>query len=87
MRNLKVFMRPGHDSSDEYKFPVTANETFSEKKAIFYVVTIDGVQFPMNSDETIYLSPYISLYTGHKIDQHAFVEKYFVFLSHLTTIS
>lgn len=79
MRNFKAFMRPVHDSSDNYKFPVTVNETFSEKKAIFlfcyYWCPWSGPIRPLNSDETIYLSPYISLYAAHKIDQHAFVEK------------
>ncbi len=33
-------MKQTHDSCDDYKFPVTANETLSEMTAIFYVVTI-----------------------------------------------
>ncbi len=45
-------MKQSHDSSDDYKLPVTANETIS----YFYVVTVnahDQVQIPTNSDETI----------------------------------
>ncbi len=35
-------MKQSHDSSDDYKFPVTANKTLSENTAVFYVVTIDA---------------------------------------------
>ncbi len=35
MRNFQVFMKQFHDSSDDYKFPVAANETLSEKTAVF----------------------------------------------------
>ncbi len=50
-RELLVFMKQAHDSSDDYKFPVTANETLSEKSAIFMQLLL----IPTNSDETIYL--------------------------------
>ncbi len=35
IRNFKVFMKQSHDSSDDYKFPVTANEALSEETAVF----------------------------------------------------
>ncbi len=31
----EVFVEQSHDSSDDYEFPLTANETLSEKTAIF----------------------------------------------------
>ncbi len=34
-RNFKVFMKQSHDSSADFKIPVTANETLSEKTATF----------------------------------------------------
>ncbi len=34
-RNFKVVMKQSRDSSDDYKFPVTANETFREKTDVF----------------------------------------------------
>ncbi len=35
-------MKQSHDSSDNYKFPVTANETLSEKTAIFMMLLLKG---------------------------------------------
>ncbi len=35
VRNFEVFMKQSHDSSDDHKFPVTANETLREKTAVF----------------------------------------------------
>ncbi len=34
-RNFEVFLKQSHDSSDDSKFPVTANSTLSEKTDIF----------------------------------------------------
>ncbi len=51
-------MKQSHYSSDDYKFPVTANETLKEKTAIFmYVVAInacDRVRIPTNTDKMIF---------------------------------
>ncbi len=41
-KTLCVQTHDSHDSSDDYKFPVTANKILSEKTAIFYVVTISA---------------------------------------------
>lgn len=41
---IQVFMKRCHDSSGDYKFPVTANETLSKKRLLFFVVTINRVQ-------------------------------------------
>lgn len=35
MRNFEVFMKQSRDSPDDYKWPVTANKTISDKTAIF----------------------------------------------------
>ncbi len=51
-RNFKVFMKQSHDSSDDYEFPVTANET-QRKDCCLHVVTIDArdwVRIPANTD-------------------------------------
>ncbi len=34
-RNLSVFIKKSHESSSDFTFPVTANETLSEKTAVF----------------------------------------------------
>ncbi len=34
VNKVEVFMKQSHDSSDDHKFPVTANETLSEKTAV-----------------------------------------------------
>ncbi len=48
-------MKQSHDFSYDYKFPVTANETLSEKTAVVTINARDQVQIPANSDKTIYL--------------------------------
>ncbi len=50
-RNHKVFKKQSYDSSDNYKFPVTANETLSEKTTIN---AHDQVWGPADSDEMIF---------------------------------
>ncbi len=50
-------MKLSHDSSGDYKFPVTLNETLSEKNCCFYVVIInacDRVRIAVNSDKTFF---------------------------------
>ncbi len=38
MRNFSVFMKQSHDSSDDDKFLVPANETLSEKTAVLLLM-------------------------------------------------
>ncbi len=48
-------MKQPHDSSDDYKFPLTANETLSEKTAVFMellLMPVIGSKFP--GTQTIY---------------------------------
>ncbi len=35
LRNFEVCMKQSHDSSDEFKFPVTVNEPLSEQTDVF----------------------------------------------------
>ncbi len=35
LRDFEVFLKQSHDSSDDYKFPATANETLSEQTDVY----------------------------------------------------
>ncbi len=39
-RNLLVFLKQSRDSSDDSKFPVTANETLSGKTAVLMLLLL-----------------------------------------------
>ncbi len=63
-------MKQSNDSSDDFKFPVTANQTLSEKTAFFNVVTVnasDRVHIPVNSDEMIFFFYFIILYSDSNV--------------------
>ncbi len=56
-KNFEVFMKQSHDSSDDYEFPVAANQTLRKKTAIIYEVTFnacDRVRISANSGRTIF---------------------------------
>ncbi len=46
-------MKQSHDSSDDYKFS-TANETLSEKTALFIWLKKPPLRIPANSDKKIF---------------------------------
>ncbi len=50
-------MKPSHDSSDDYKFPETANETLSEKNTIFMCFLLRpviGTESPQTQSKQIF---------------------------------
>ncbi len=64
-------MKQSYDSFDDYKFPITTNETLSEKTANFInLVTInvcDRVRTPANSDKAIFSFNFVVLCNDNNV--------------------